>query len=208
MSTAMTGEGSGSAITKVKPKVQISEYNKGKVVGQGAFGKVMLATEIATGKEVAIKEVDQDTISKLGKTRHIFREKNLLNEMDHPFIIKLLGTTMDDANLYFIFESCRNGDLANLLEKRCKYLSFDHQRFVEKLDLRIVKAYGAQLVCTLEYLQTLEIMHRDLKPQNLLLDDEMNLKMIDFGDAKKENEPPLEDEEPPQEETKEASGDG
>ena len=84
----------GSEIKKVKPKVQISEYQKGKVVGQGAFGKVMLAKEIATGNEVAIKEVDQATIAKLGKTRHIFREKNLLNEMDHPFIIKLLGTTM------------------------------------------------------------------------------------------------------------------
>ena len=84
----------GSEIKKVKPKVQISEYQKGKVVGQGAFGKVMLAKEIATGNEVAIKEVDQATIAKLGKTRHIFREKNLLNEMDHPFVIKLLGTTM------------------------------------------------------------------------------------------------------------------
>ena len=94
VSTAMTGEVSGSEIKKVKPKVQISEYQKGKVLGQGAFGKVMLAKEIATGREVAIKEVDQATIAKLGKTRHIFREKNLLNEMDHPFIIKLIGTTM------------------------------------------------------------------------------------------------------------------
>ena len=94
VSTAMTGQVAGSEIKKVKPKVQISEYQKGKVVGQGAFGKVMLATETATGREVAIKEVDQATIAKLGKTRHIFREKNLLNEMDHPFIIKLLGTTM------------------------------------------------------------------------------------------------------------------
>ena len=50
--------------------------------------------------------------------------------------------------------------------------------YAEKLDIRIVKAYGAQLVCTLEYLQTLEIMHRDLKPQNLLLDDKMNIKMV------------------------------
>ena len=61
---------------------------------------------------------------KLGKKRHIFREKTILNEMSHPFIIKLLGTTMDDKFLYFIFETCKNGDLANLLEKRCKYLTY------------------------------------------------------------------------------------
>ena len=52
---------------------------------------------------------------------------------------------------------------------------------VEKLDIRIVRAYGAQLVYTLEYLQTLEIMHRDLKPQNLLLDDKMNIKMVSLS---------------------------
>ena len=83
----------GSEIKKVKPKVQISEYQKGKVVGQGAFGKVMLAKEIATGNEVAIKEVDQATIAKLGKTRHIFREKNLLKQtMDNVMerIIELM----------------------------------------------------------------------------------------------------------------------
>ena len=125
VSTAMTGElvsngGKQPSIKKVKPKISINDYDIGKVLGQGAFGRVLLAKEIATGKEVAIKEVNQESISKQGKTRHIFREKNLLNEMDHPFIIKLLGTTMDDANLYFIFETCKSGDLANLLEKRCK----------------------------------------------------------------------------------------
>ena len=78
----------------MKPKVSISEYEFGRNVGQGAYGSVFLAKEISSGREVAIKSVSQEMVAKLGKKRHIFREKNLLNEMDNSFVIKLLGTTM------------------------------------------------------------------------------------------------------------------
>jgi serine/threonine protein kinase len=54
-------------------------------------------------------------IAELGKTRSIFRERDLLQELNHPFIIKLLCVTMDDQFLYFIFENCENGDFADLL---------------------------------------------------------------------------------------------
>lgn len=70
--------------------------------------------------------------------------------------------------MYFVFESCPNGDLGDLIGAR------------GKLDMRLVKLYAAQLVDTLAYLQGLEIMHRDLKPQNLMLDHRWNLKMVSF----------------------------
>lgn len=98
----------------------MENYSLGPVVGQGAYGKVQLATEIATGRSVAIKQVSKKQITELGKQRHIFRERDLLNEMDNPFIIKLLGTSQDDENLYFIFENCGNGDLADLIQLRSK----------------------------------------------------------------------------------------
>jgi serine/threonine protein kinase len=118
----------------------------------------------------------KEQIIKLNKQRHVFRERDLLKSMDHPNIIKLFGTTADDEKLYFIFEPCKNGDLADLMGS---YM---------RLDLRIVKLYTAQMVHTLEYLQQNEIMHRDLKPQNLMLDHRWNMKFIDFGDAKKEGD--------------------
>ena len=98
----------------------LANYTKGQVLGQGAFGKVFLATDNTSKQTVAIKEVSKKQIQELGKVRHIFREKNLLNEMDHPFIIKLVGTDQDDNSLFFIFENCANGDLANLIQQRGK----------------------------------------------------------------------------------------
>ena len=92
----------------------------GQVLGQGAYGRVILATDKNSNEVVAIKEVNQKQITDLGKTRHIFRERDLLNEMNHPFIIKLLGTTKDETNLYFVFENCTGGDLANLIQERSK----------------------------------------------------------------------------------------
>ena len=115
---------------------------------------------------MAIKTVSKDQITKLGKTRHVFREKDLLTELDHPFIIKLMGTTMDEQNLYFVFENCENGDLNDLITKR------------KTLSMEVTRIYAAQMVQCLYYLQKKGVMHRDLKPQNLLLDENMNIKFV------------------------------
>ena len=103
--------------TSARP-VDLSNYEAGRLVGQGAYGRVLVSKEKSSGRHVAIKEVSKDQIAELGKIRHIFREKELLNEMNHPMVIKLYGTTQDDKNLYFVFESCKNGDLANLIQLR------------------------------------------------------------------------------------------
>jgi len=100
-------------------------------LGQGAYGKVLLSKIKATGELVAIKVVSQEQITKLGKTRHVFREKDLLNEMNSPYIIKLVATTMDTQNLYFVFENCENGDLANLIALK------------KQFSLEVTKIYAA-----------------------------------------------------------------
>ena len=117
-SMASTASSNGSQTPR---STNLENYNLGNVLGQGAYGKVILSTEKATGRVVAIKEVNKEQILKLGKQRHIFREKDLLFEMDHPFIIKLLGTTQDSQNLYFVFENCAKGDLTGLIQERSKY---------------------------------------------------------------------------------------
>lgn len=73
---------------------------------------------------------------------------------------------MDDQNLYFVFENCENGDLNDLITKR------------KTLSLEVTRIYAAQMVQCLYYLQKKGVMHRDLKPQNILLDANMNLKFV------------------------------
>lgn len=100
------------------------------------------------------------------------REKNLLSDLDHPNIIKLLDTAQDEKNLYFIFESGTNGTLDDVIKK------------TGGIKEPVAKIMFAQLINYQEYIMTKKIMHRDLKPQNIVMDDNYNLKLIDFGDAK------------------------
>lgn len=138
---------------------------------------VNLATEKDTGIIVAIKSVSREQVSSLGKERHIFREKELLNSLEHPTIIKLLKTFKDDQQLYFVFEHASNGTLDDFV-KTCK----------NRIGEDLVKIQFAQMINFLEYMQQQGVMHRDLKPGNIMLDANYNIKIIDFGDAKRFNE--------------------
>ena len=139
----------------------------GREVGQGAYGKVLLSKHKQTGQVVAVKQISKKQIMELGKMRSVFRERDLLKELNHQFIIKLLGVDMDDQWLYFIFEVCENGDLSDLLGSK-------------RLTPALCKMYTAQMVQVLDYMQSLEVMHRDLKPQNIMLDSNWNIKFVSF----------------------------
>lgn len=109
----------------------------------------------------------------------------------HFNIINLLGSFKDSKNLYFVFEYGPKGTLDDVI-KKCG----------GRLPENVIKVLFAQLINFIEYLQTQNIMHRDLKPQNIMLDENYNCKVIDFGDAKKVDEEAIVDE-PEKEEEKE-----
>lgn len=135
---------------------------------------------------MAIKEVNKDKVDKLGIIHHIMREKEFLSELkDNPHVIELLATAQDDTNLYFIFEVSPNGTLYQLCTQR------------GKLSMDVCRGYAAQIASLLDCLQSKQISHRDMKPHNLMLDERMNLKLIDFGDAKKMDEAEDKEEEKP-----------
>ena len=128
---------------------------------------MLLSKHKQTGQVVAVKQISKKQIMELGKMRSVFRERDLLKELNHPFIIKLLGVDMDDQWLYFIFEVCENGDLSDLLGSK-------------RLTPALCRMYTAQMVQVLDYMQSLEVMHRDLKPQNIMLDSNWNIKFVSY----------------------------
>jgi p70 ribosomal S6 kinase len=146
------------------------------VLGKGAYGKVFQVRKTTgpdAGEIYAMKVINKSKIAD-SKTdvRHTRTERDVLVRVDHPFLIKLYYAFETDARLYLVQEYCRGGELFRLLE---------HERMIMEDSARF---YLCQIVCALEYLHHLDVVYRDLKTENIMLDSDGNIKLIDFGLSK------------------------
>ncbi|KAG6968903.1 hypothetical protein JG687_00003507 [Phytophthora cactorum] len=163
-------------------KPSIDEFAQGKPLGEGNFSRILEATHKATGEKFALKVIEKQRIKRL-RLRHqnifneINMEKDVLNRLRHPNIIRLYQTFQDDNNLYFLLDLLDGGELLShlLYEGRQLGLEEDLARF-----------YLADVVNAVEYMHSNQVLHRDLKPENMVVckDTGGHLKLIDFGTAK------------------------
>lgn len=142
------------------------------VLGRGSFGLVQLMKHKKTGVTYALKQISKSQVVQLGQQEHVLSEKNVMIQFEHPFLIKLHATYRDKDYLYFLLEVCLGGELFTLLRQ--------HTIFKEET----AKFYAASVVLCFEYMHERNIVYRDLKPENLLLDKDGYLKIVDFGFAK------------------------
>jgi len=142
-----------------------------KRIGKGSYSRVYKGYNIDTKEKVAIKEVDLDITEHMKK--FMVREIDVLKKMSHPNIVKLLDVIENNETntIYLILEYCKNGDFSRFQNKR---------PLKEKHALNYMK----QLASGLQYITSNNIMHRDLKPQNMLISDTHILKLTDFGFAR------------------------
>uniref|UniRef100_A0A8R1XZU8 MAP/microtubule affinity-regulating kinase 3 n=3 Tax=Onchocerca volvulus TaxID=6282 RepID=A0A8R1XZU8_ONCVO len=146
----------------------IGKYKLLKTIGKGNFAKVKLAKHIPTGIEVAIKIIDKTALNP-GSLHKLFREVKIMKQLDHPNIVKLYQVMETENTLYLVMEYASGGEVFDYLVA--------HGRMKEKE----ARAKFRQIVSAVQYLHQKNIIHRDLKAENLLLDSDMNIKIADFG---------------------------
>jgi cGMP-dependent protein kinase len=141
-------------------------------LGKGSFGHVQLVRDVSNKKTYALKSVSKQQIVETGQQGHIMSEKRVMAAMNHPFLIRLYATFKDQDQLYFLLEPSLGGELFSVLRQRT-FFDEDTARF-----------FAASVVECFEYMHSKNIVYRDLKPENLLLNGEGFLKITDFGFAK------------------------
>uniref|UniRef100_A0A8C5AUZ6 Ribosomal protein S6 kinase n=1 Tax=Gadus morhua TaxID=8049 RepID=A0A8C5AUZ6_GADMO len=150
------------------------QFELRKVLGQGSFGKVFLVRKITgpdAGQLYAMKVLKKATLKVRDRVRTKM-ERDILVEVNHPFIVKLHYAFQTEGKLYLILDFLRGGDLFTRLSKEVMFTEED------------VKFYLAELALALDHLHGLGIIYRDLKPENILLDEEGHIKLTDFGLSK------------------------
>lgn len=150
--------------------VLFGKYEIGRLLGVGASAKVYHATNIETGKSVAVKVISKKKLINNGEfAANIEREISILRRLHHPNIIDLFEVLASKTKIYFVVEFAEAGELFEEVAKKEK-LTEDHAR-----------RYFRQLISAVKHCHSRGVFHRDLKLDNLLLDENDNLKVTDFG---------------------------
>ncbi|KAM1350601.1 hypothetical protein ACFX2F_004537 [Malus domestica] len=150
-------------------KMGVDDFQLLTIIGRGAFGEVRICREKTTGHVYAMKKLKKSEMLRRGQVEHVKAERNLLAEVDSAYIVKLYCSFQDEEFLYLIMEYLPGGDMMTLLMRK-DILTEDEARF-----------YVGETVLAIESIHKHNYIHRDIKPDNLLLDSHGHMKLSDFG---------------------------
>ncbi|XP_056409746.1 serine/threonine-protein kinase 38-like isoform X1 [Hyla sarda] len=152
-----------------RTRLGLDDFESLKVIGRGAFGEVRLVQKKDTGHIYAMKILRKADMLEKEQVAHIRAERDILVEADGAWVVKMFYSFQDKRNLYLIMEFLPGGDMMTLLMKK-DTLSEEETQF-----------YIAETVLAIDAIHQLGFIHRDIKPDNLLLDAKGHVKLSDFG---------------------------
>ena len=157
---------------KLREKQTIRDYESLAIIGRGAFGEVHVCREKKTGKIYAIKKIKKYILVVKNQIRHVLNEQIIMSKASSPWIVELKASFQEDEYLYLVMEYLPGGDLMNLLIQK------------DTLTEKEAKFYISELILAIESIHKLDCIHRDIKPDNILIGKDGHIKLSDFGLAK------------------------
>ncbi|KAG6817077.1 hypothetical protein H0H87_012845 [Tephrocybe sp. NHM501043] len=161
-----------------KSGLKLSDFEVRRTLGSGTFARVLLVrhrlstAHPSSHTHFAMKVLRKTDIVKLRQVEHVNAERYILSRVSHPFVVDLFATFQDSINVYMLMSYVPGGEL------------FTHLRRARRFTPDVTRFYLATIILALKYLHSFNIIYRDLKPENLLLDARGYLRLTDFGFAK------------------------
>ena len=149
---------------KKREKQSIQDYESLEIIGRGAFGEVHVCKEKKTGNIVAIKKIKKSVIETKNQIIHIRNEQLLMSKIKSPWIVDLKASFQEGDYLYLVMDYLPGGDLMSLLIKK------------DILTEKEAKFYIAEIISAVESIHNLHCIHRDIKPDNILIDKNGQIK--------------------------------
>jgi tRNA A-37 threonylcarbamoyl transferase component Bud32 len=155
-------------------KVTLQDFELLRILGRGAFGKVVQIRKKDTGEIFAMKILKKTMVYKRKQVAHTMAERRILEAATHPFCISLKFAFQNEAKLYLVMDFCTGGELYYQMKKQ-KLKRYEEQT---------AKIIGAEIVLGLGHLHSKKFIYRDLKPENVLMHGDGHVCLSDFGLAK------------------------
>ena len=159
-------------LQKIREKLTIQDYESLNIIGRGAFGEVHVCRNKKTNEIVAIKKIKKSVLFQKNQIKHTRDEQDFLSKIKSNWIVELKCSFQEGDYLYLIMEYLPGGDLMNLLMIK------------DILKEEEAKFYLCEMVLAIEAIHNLDCIHRDIKPDNILIDKYGHIKLSDFGLAK------------------------
>jgi serine/threonine kinase 38 len=152
-----------------RKETSVLDFESIAVIGRGAFGEVRVVRHLLTGEILALKKLSKKEMIRKNQVQHVKSERNILVLADNPWVVDLKYSFQDENSLYLVMEFLPGGDLMTILIKK------------DIIPENEAKFYLAECILAVESVHKLNYIHRDIKPDNILIDKTGHIKLADFG---------------------------